>query len=78
MSQILKTIGVELGDIENQNLIMNIIHFRMLTKETLDYLINAYVEQLILSIRVLYNLHTTEPLKYCNEAFTQKKLGESK
>ncbi len=39
---------------------------------------NAYVEQLILSIRLMYNLHTTEPLKYCNEAFTQKKLGESK
>lgn len=38
----------------------------MLIKESLDYLVNAYVEQLILSIRVMYNLHTSEALKYCS------------
>ncbi len=32
MSQILKTMAAELGDIENQNLLMNIIHLRMLIK----------------------------------------------
>lgn len=32
MSQILKTMAAELGDIENQNLIVNIIHYRMLVK----------------------------------------------
>jgi hypothetical protein len=32
MSQILKTMAAELNDIESQNLILNIIHFRMLAK----------------------------------------------
>jgi hypothetical protein len=48
----------ELDDIEKSNLIVNVIHYRMLAKEALEYLVNAYVEQFVLTVRVLYNLHS--------------------
>lgn len=35
MGSIIKTISVELSDIEEQNLIINIIHHRMVVKESL-------------------------------------------
>lgn len=35
MSNVIKTISVELNDIEEQNLIINIIHHRMVVKESL-------------------------------------------
>lgn len=76
MNNILKTMASEIGDLESQNLIINIIHYRMLVKECLEFVVNAYVEQLIVSVRIMYNLHVGEGLKYCSEPFTQKKLGE--
>jgi hypothetical protein len=35
MGNVIKTISVELNDIEEQNLIINIIHHRMVVKESL-------------------------------------------
>ena len=43
MTTILKTITAELHDIEEQNYIINIIHFRMIAKDTLEYAVNAYI-----------------------------------
>jgi hypothetical protein len=47
-------------------------------KEAMEYLVNAYVEQFVVTVKVLYNLQVTEPLKYCSELSTQKKLAECK
>ena len=66
MNNILKTMASEIADLESQNLIVNIIHYRMLVKECLEYVVNAYVEQLIVSVRIMYNLHIGENLKYCS------------
>lgn len=78
LSTILKTMSNQLTDLERDNLIINIIHFRMLAKECFEFLLNAYVEQLIVSVRVIYNLNSSEEPKYCDETMTQKKLGECK
>jgi hypothetical protein len=78
LNLILKTVSQELDDLEKNSLIVNIIHYRMLAKEALEYLVNAYVEQFILAVRVIYNLRSTDPLKYCSEACTSKKLKEGK
>lgn len=53
MSNIIKTISVELNDIDEQNLIINIIHHRMVVKESLEFIVNAYIEQLIILVKVL-------------------------
>jgi hypothetical protein len=57
MTSILKTVASELNDIEQQNLIINIIHYRMLVKEALEYLVNSYIEQLIVFIKLIYKAH---------------------
>ena len=75
MTNILKTMASEINDLESQNLIVNIIHYRMLVKECLEFVVNAYVEQLMLSIRIMYGLFVGDNMKYCSEPYTQKKLG---
>ncbi len=66
MTSILKTVASELNDIEQQNLIINIIHYRMLVKEALEYLVNSYIEQLIVFIKLIYKAHANMEVKYCS------------
>lgn len=58
ITNVKNTITVELSDINEQSLVINPIHYRILVKETLEYFVNSYVEQLILFIRIMYNLHS--------------------
>ena len=75
LSKILKNVTDELTDVENENLLVSLIHYRMLVKESLEFLINAYAEQLILKIRAVYNLEAGEE-KYCSFEATKKKISE--
>jgi hypothetical protein len=66
MSNTLKTISNELNDIEEQGLIINIIHYRMVVKEALEYIVNAYIEQFIIFTKVIYKANNNLEVKYCN------------
>ncbi len=63
LTNVKNTITVELSDIESQSLVINPIHYRILVKDTLEYFVNSYVEQLILMIRIMYNLQSLSELK---------------
>ena len=75
LSKILKNVTDELNDVENENLLVSLIHYRMLVKESLEFLTNAYADQLILKIKALNNLEVGEE-KYCSFELTKKKIGE--
>ena len=64
----------ELSDIEGQNLIINVIHYRMVVKDTLEYVVNAYLEQLIIFIKIIYKADSNMEVRYCNLPVTTKKL----
>ena len=74
MSNILKTVTSELSDIEGQSLIINIIHYRMVVKDTLDYVVSAYIEQLIIFIKIIYKADSNMEVRYCNLNATSKKV----
>lgn len=76
MASVIKTISVELNDIEEQNLIINIIHHRMVVKESLEFIVNAYIEQLIIFIKVIYKANNNMEIKYCNYPVTLKKIQQ--
>ncbi len=42
MASIIKTISDELTYLENLSLVCNIVHYRMIVKESLKFAINAY------------------------------------
>lgn len=74
MSNILKTVTSELSDIEGQSLIINVIHYRMVVKDTLEYVVSAYIEQLIIFIKIIYKADSNMEVRYCNLAATSKKV----
>lgn len=76
LTTILKTVTTELSDIEGQSLILNIIHYRMVVKESLEYVVNAYIEQLVILIKVVYRAHNNMEVKYCNLNATTQKLQQ--
>jgi hypothetical protein len=75
MEDILKTVTNELSDIEEQSLIINIIHYRMVVKDTLEYVVNAYIEQLILFVKIIYRADSNMEVRYCSLPATAKKIS---
>ena len=75
LTTVLKTVTTELSDIEGQSLIINVIHYRMVVKDTLEYVVNAYIEQLVIFIKIIYKAHNNMEVKYCNLNATQKKIS---
>lgn len=76
METILRTVTTELSDIESQSLIINIIHYRMVVKDTMEYVVNAYIEQLIIFIKIIYRAHNNMEVRYCNLNATNKKIQQ--
>lgn len=64
-----------MSDIDAQSLIINPIHYRMLVKESLEFFVNSYVEQLVLFIRVMYGLQgSAGEVTMVSEPYTRKRL----
>ena len=76
MSTILKNAAAELNDIEQQGVIINIIHYRMLVKDCMEYLVNAYFEKFIWTVRFLYKMTGGWKPTIIDEGYAEKMLTQ--
>jgi len=48
----------------------------MVVQSCLEYIVNAYVEQMIIFIKVIYKANNNMEIRYCNYPATLKKMQQ--